>query len=38
MILFGDGLSLIIRTLSLISNKNFLYSSAEILKLSKEGK
>ena len=38
MFLFSDGLSLIIRRLSLISNKNFLFSYAKMLKLSKEGK
>ena len=37
MFLFGDVLSLIIRKFSLISNKNFLFSSAKMLKLSKEG-
>ena len=37
MFLLSDGLSLIIRRLSLISNKNFLFSCAKMLKLPKEG-
>ena len=37
-LLFSNGLSIIIRRLSLISNKNFLFSRAKMLKLSKEDK
>ena len=38
ILLFSAGLSLMINRLSLISNKYFLFSSAKILKLSKECK
>ena len=38
MFLFSDGISHIIRRLSLISNKSFLFSWAKIQKLPKEGK
>ena len=38
MFLFSGGLSLIIRRLSLISDKYFLFSWVKILKLSKESK
>ena len=37
-LLFSNGLSIIIRRLSLISNKNFLFSRAKMLKFSKEDK
>ena len=37
MLLFSDGLSLMISRLSLIFNKYFLFSCAKTLKLSKEG-
>ena len=38
MFLLSDGLSLMISRVSLISNKYFLFSRANTLKLSKEGK
>ena len=38
MLLFSDDLCLIICSLSLMSNKSFLFSLAKILKLSKNGK
>ena len=38
MFLFSYGLSLTISTLPLLSNKDFLFSWAKILKLSKKGK
>ena len=38
MLLFSDDLCLIICSLSLMSNKSFLFSLANILKLSKNGK
>ena len=37
-LLFSDDLSLIMRTLSLVSNKNFLFLWRQMLKLSKEDK
>ena len=37
-LLFSDDLSLIMRTLSLVSNKNFLFLWPQMLKLSKEDK
>ena len=38
MLIFSYDLTLIIKRISLISNKNFLFSQAQILKLSKEDK